>query len=51
MKFVTIREFRNSTAAVRKRLDSEHEMVLAAHRRPFAILTEADKDSFEDGLA
>ena len=51
MKFVTIREFRNHTAAIRKTLESEHEMVLTANGRPFAILANADEESFEEKLA
>jgi len=51
MRFVTIREFRNNTAAIRKGLETEHEMVLTANGHPFAILTDADEESFEEKLA
>jgi antitoxin (DNA-binding transcriptional repressor) of toxin-antitoxin stability system len=51
MKFVTIRDFRNKTASIRKDLNSEHEIVLTANGRPFAILTDVDEDSFEEKLA
>ena len=51
MKFVTIRDFRNKTAAIRKALTSEHEIVLTSNGRPFALLTDVDEDSFEEKLA
>ena len=50
MKFVTIRDFRNKTAEIRRTLETEHEMVLTANGRPFAILANADEDSFEEKL-
>ena len=50
MKFVTIRDFRNKTAAIRKSLETEHEMVLTASGRPFAILAKADEETFEEKL-
>ena len=51
MKFVTIRDFRNKTAAIRKYLSSEHEIVLTSNGRPFAIVADVDEDSFEEKLA
>jgi len=51
MKFVTIRDFRNKTAAIRKALSSEHEIVLTSNGRPFAIMADVDEDSFEQKLA
>jgi len=51
MKFVTIRDFRNKTAAIRKALSSEHEIVLTSNGRPFAIMADVDEDSFEEKLA
>ena len=51
MKFVTIRDFRNKTAAIRKDLSSEHEIVLTANGRPFAIVADVDEDTFEEKLA
>lgn len=51
MRFVTIRDFRNKTAAIRKSLQSEHEMVLTANGRPFAILAHVDEETFEAKLA
>lgn len=50
MKFVSIREFRNQTAAIRKALKSEHEIVVTCNGKPFAILAEVDEGTFEDRL-
>jgi len=50
MKFVTIRDFRNKTAEIRKELKTEHEMVLTANGHPFAILADVADDSFEETL-
>lgn len=51
MKFVTIRDFRNKTASIRKSLSAEHEIVVTSNGRPFAILAEVDEDTFEEKLA
>ena len=51
MKFVSIRDFRNQTAAIRKALSTEHEIVLTASGRPVALLTDVDEDTFEEKLA
>ena len=51
MKFVSIRDFRNKTSAIRKALSAEHEIVLTANGRPFAVLADVDEDTFEDKLA
>lgn len=50
MKFVTVRDFRNKTAAIRKDLSSEQEIVLTANGHPFAILAAVDEDTFEERL-
>ena len=50
MKFVSIRDFRNHTATIRKDLGEEHEIVVTSNGRPFAILAEVDEDSFEERL-
>ncbi|MBM4030947.1 MAG: hypothetical protein FJ291_04080 [Planctomycetes bacterium] len=47
MKFVTIREFRNNTAAVRKELQTEREIILTANGRPFAMMTRVSPDTVE----
>jgi len=51
MKFVSVRDFRNRTAAIRKALETEQEMVLTANGKPFAILAGVNEDSFEQRLA
>ena len=51
MKFVTIREFRNKTAEIRKKLKTEQEMLLTANGQPFAMLVDVMDDSFEEMLA
>jgi len=51
MKFVSIRDFRNKTASIRKALATEHEIVVTSNGRPFAILAEVDEDTFEEKLA
>lgn len=51
MKFVTIRDFRNKTAAIRKALSAEHEIILTANGRPIAVLADVDEDTFEEKLA
>lgn len=50
MRFVSIREFRNGTAGIRKALKKEHEMVVTANGKPFAILADVDEESFEGRL-
>ena len=50
MKFVTIREFRNKTAEIRKDLEAEREVVLTANGRPFALLSRLDPDTVEDEI-
>lgn len=50
MKFVTIREFRNKTAAVREDLQRERDIVLTANGRPFALLSAISPDNVEEDL-
>ena len=50
MKFVSVRDFRNKTAAIRKALKTEHEIVVTSNGRPFAILAEVDEETFEERL-
>jgi antitoxin (DNA-binding transcriptional repressor) of toxin-antitoxin stability system len=47
MKFVTIRDFRNKTAQIRKDLQTEREIILTANGRPFALVTGVTPDSVE----
>jgi len=50
MKFITIRDLRSNTARLRKDLQSEHEVVITAHGRPFAIMTRVEPDRLEDEI-
>lgn len=50
MKFVTVRDLRSKTAAIRKDLEHEREIVLTANGRPFALMTPVDSDTVEDDI-
>jgi antitoxin (DNA-binding transcriptional repressor) of toxin-antitoxin stability system len=50
MKFITIRDLRNNTAAIRKDLTSEREIVLMANGRPFAVMTGVEPETLEEEL-
>ena len=50
MKFVTIRDLRSKTAAIRKDLEQEREIVLTANGRPFAVMTPVAADTVEDEI-
>lgn len=50
MKFITVRDLRSRTAAIRKELAVERDMVVTANGRPFAILAAVQPDSVEDDL-
>jgi len=47
MKFVTIRDFRNKTAKIRKELQTDREIILTANGRPFAMVTPVNPDTVE----
>ena len=50
MKFVSVRELRARTAAIRRELDEHHDIVLTTNGRPFAILSGADPENLEQQL-
>ena len=50
MKFITIRELRSNTARLRKDLQSEREVVITAHGRPFALMTRVEPDRLEEEI-
>ena len=50
MKFISIRDLRSRTAAIRKELAAERDMVLTANGRPFAILAAVHPDCVEEDL-
>lgn len=50
MKFITVRDLRNSTARLRKDLKTDREVVVTANGRPFAVMTPVDPDGVEEEL-
>ena len=50
MQFMSMREFRAQTAAVRRQLEAEGEIILTTNGRPTAILTAVDANHFEAEL-
>jgi antitoxin (DNA-binding transcriptional repressor) of toxin-antitoxin stability system len=50
MKFITVRDLRSRTAAIRKELATERDMVVTANGRPFAILAAVEPDHLESDL-
>jgi antitoxin (DNA-binding transcriptional repressor) of toxin-antitoxin stability system len=50
MKFVTIRDLRSKTGAIRKDLEREREIVLTANGRPFAVMTPVGSDTLEEEI-
>ena len=50
MKFLSLRELRNQTAALRKDLLEEKEIVLTANGKPIAILSPVEPETVEETL-
>lgn len=50
MKFLTVRDLRNQSAAVWRDLAEEKEMVVTSSGRPVAILSAVSEASLEDSL-
>ena len=50
MKFITIRDLRSNTARLRKDLEAEHEVVVTANGRPFAVMTRVEPDKVEEEI-
>ena len=50
MKFVSVRELRSKTAALRKDLEEEQEIVLTVNSRPFAVVSRVEPDALEQEL-
>jgi antitoxin (DNA-binding transcriptional repressor) of toxin-antitoxin stability system len=50
MKFMSIREFRRSTAAVREKMEEDREIVLTSNGKPFALVTPIDPDRLDEEL-
>ncbi len=51
MKFATIRDLRLQPEKVWESLETENDVVLTSHGKPFAILTRTNEDSLEPTLA
>ncbi len=51
MRFVTVRELRNHSAEVWRRLADEGEIVVTSNGKPLAILSAVSPDNFEGALA
>jgi len=50
MKFITIRDLRSNTARLRKDLETDREVVVTAHGRPFAVMTRVEPDRVEEEI-
>ncbi|MDR0319973.1 MAG: type II toxin-antitoxin system Phd/YefM family antitoxin [Treponema sp.] len=51
MKFVTVRDFRTSSASIWKRLPVEKEMVITNNGKPIALLTPLTDETLEETLS
>jgi len=51
MHFLTIRDFRNKSAQIQRKLPIEKEMVLTSNGRPIAILSSISPETLEETLA
>jgi antitoxin (DNA-binding transcriptional repressor) of toxin-antitoxin stability system len=51
MKFVTVRDFRNSPSNIWKKLPTEREMIITNNGRPIALLTPLSDETLEDTVS
>jgi antitoxin (DNA-binding transcriptional repressor) of toxin-antitoxin stability system len=51
MKFITVRDFRTSSAAIWKTLPQEQEMIVTNNGKPVALLTPLSDRTLEDTLS
>jgi antitoxin (DNA-binding transcriptional repressor) of toxin-antitoxin stability system len=51
MKFISVRDFRNSSASIWKKLPEEREMVITNNGKPIALLTPLSDKTLEDTLS
>lgn len=51
MKYLSIRDLRGNTAAVRKTLATEGEIIVTASGKPIAVLAPVSPDSVEETVA
>ena len=48
MKFITVREFRSSTASMWRKLKKERQLVVTRRGKPVALITSTDEDAIGD---
>ena len=51
MKFVTVRDFRNSPSNIWKNLPSERELIITNNGKPIALLTPLSDETLEDTVS
>ena len=51
MRFITVRDFRNSSASIWKALPEEQEMIITNNGKPIALLTPLCDKTLEDTLS
>ena len=51
MKFITVRDFRASSAAIWKALPTEQEMIITNNGKPIALLTPLSDQNLEETLS
>jgi antitoxin (DNA-binding transcriptional repressor) of toxin-antitoxin stability system len=51
MKFISVRDFRTSSANIWKTLPDEQEMIITNNGKPIALLTPLSDRNFENALA
>jgi antitoxin (DNA-binding transcriptional repressor) of toxin-antitoxin stability system len=51
MKFVTVRDFRNSPSSIWRKLPSERELIITNNGKPIALLTPLNDETLEDTVS
>jgi antitoxin (DNA-binding transcriptional repressor) of toxin-antitoxin stability system len=51
MKFVSVRDFRTSSASIWKKLSGEREMIVTNNGKPIALLTPLSDETLEDTVS
>jgi antitoxin (DNA-binding transcriptional repressor) of toxin-antitoxin stability system len=51
MKFVSVRDFRTSSASIWKKLPGEREMIVTNNGKPIALLTPLSDETLEDTVS
>lgn len=50
MKFISLRDLRNDTAALRRDLQADRELVVTANGKPIAVMTRVGPDNVEEEI-